>query len=71
MANTNVLEGIACPKCGYEEEFAIEATSLFPDVTDAGVGYSSDVEWTNDSFIRCDGCNHEGTVKEFTTKEVN
>lgn len=67
MANTNVLSGIACPRCGQEDDFRITATTAF-DVTDDGTGdIQGDIEWEDDSLIMCLACKHGGTVAEFNT----
>lgn len=64
MANTNVLEGIACPVCGFQERFDIEATSMFA-FTDDGAEDFGDVEFSEASEIQCGQCGHYGYVKEF------
>ncbi len=65
MANSNCLAGIRCPECGAEDRFRIEASSIF-EFDDEGSGDHEDVEWGDGSYIQCQECQHEGTVKEFT-----
>jgi len=61
---------MACPKCGSEGPFRIEATSVF-FVYDDGAESYEDVEWADESFCGCEECSHEGTVGTFTiAKEV-
>ena len=62
------LEGFACPNCGQHQAFSIYASSWFR-IYDDGVEDNSDVEWSDDSPVRCLDCSHEGTVKEFRTGE--
>jgi len=68
MANTNCLEGMACPKCQSEGAFDIEAKALFMEVTDEGTNFYEDVEWGDDSLCRCCACGFEGKVQDFTIK---
>lgn len=63
--NINCLEGWVCPLCGYTNDFQVSVstiTTLYDDGTDD----CSDVEWDDDSYARCGGCNHEATVAFFT-----
>jgi len=63
-ANTNCLEGVRCPQCGYQDHFFISGTSLF-SVYDDGTDSHEDVEWDDASYIRCASCRHEGTLRVF------
>ena len=62
--NDNCLAGIKCPKCGQEDQFSIEMTSMI-DVTDDGTDFHNDTEWDGKSFINCHECGHDGRVWEF------
>jgi len=69
--NTNCLQGIKCPTCGYEDGFKISCVSLM-FVTDDGMEEtknSGGYEWDDDSYCECDECGKHGTVKDFTIKE--
>ena len=68
MPNEENLAGIACPRCGQDEEFQITATATF-DVTDEGTGDYQGVEWNADSPISCPVCGATGTVEEFQRGE--
>jgi len=75
MDNSNCLSGIRCPDCGQSDEFAILVTHevLF---TDDGTDFydkriDRDISWDSESYIRCLGCEHEGTVEEFTMVDLN
>lgn len=63
--NTNVLEGIACPRCRSLEPFLIIAEAAFT-VTDDGTTDYRDVEWTSESAIVCQVCAAIGSVADFT-----
>jgi hypothetical protein len=68
MTNTNCLQGIKCPRCGYEDRFLISAT-ITADVTDDGSEIAKnrgDFEWDDRSRIECHGCGTTGTVGEFS-----
>jgi len=67
--NTNVLEGFRCPKCGSDDRFRIEATTMF-DVTDDGTEQlESSVDWSDESYCECRTCAHYGTVKDFKSPD--
>ena len=65
MTNTNCLENIKCPDCGYEESFRIAASTIFT-VTDDGTEDYGDVEWNDDSYAECLQCLRQGKVKDFS-----
>ncbi len=62
--NTNVLEGMQCPKCGYDEVLKIQSTACVR-YTDEGSDDIGDLEWDEDSYCECCECAHYGTVAEF------
>ena len=62
--NENCLDGIKCPKCGYEDKFLIEMSSAIP-LTDEGTDFHGDTTWGEMSYIECFGCSHSGRVWEF------
>lgn len=66
MVNENCLMGMRCPKCGYNEMFAIEITSSWATVTDDGAEIEGAIEWGEDCGCRCGACDYEATVKDFT-----
>ena len=65
MTNVNALLGVACPECEQDDCFYIQAEAMFT-VTDDGTECEGDVEWDNNSTIRCSSCAHSGKVAEFT-----
>lgn len=72
MSNTNCLEGCACPKCGQEDCFDVEATSTFR-LIDNGTEYHTDVEYDDDSEASCPDCAWSGKWKyvHLTVTEPN
>lgn len=62
--NTNCLEGFKCPKCGHEDRFDIESTSIFT-MTDDGEDSHFDVEWEDHSYCKCGSCDFASTVSHF------
>lgn len=67
--NTNCLEGVKCPQCGYEDDFRIKA-EIMVFVTDEGTqdelgGY----EWDKNAYCQCGSCDHEGILDDFTVRE--
>lgn len=67
MPNTNYLKGVACPKCGYEDIFCISIKTLM-EMTDYGCEHTGqDCEWTEESYVQCGKCGHEGKMRDFTT----
>lgn len=74
--NENCLAGMVCPKCGQEDKFIIEVTTLVSLTDDGTDPYDSDirdysVDWTEDSFARCSDpeCEWEGIVKDLYPEE--
>lgn len=67
MANSNCLEGIACPACGQEECFriAIKTTVLVYDDGTEEDNLAGDTEWDDTSYCECRDCGHHGVVKDF------
>lgn len=63
--NTNCLEGIRCPECGFEDRFEIEGTSLFT-VVDDGTDDHTGVDWTGESCA-CGNpdCGYSASLAEF------
>ena len=71
MANTNCLEGMACPECGSEGPFAIYCTSWLM-VYDDGTEIDHEAggpDWGEDSEIACAACPAVGKVRAFYTEE--
>lgn len=66
--NTNCLEGIRCPKCGSYEPFRITVTCTAL-AYDEGASNPEDIDWDDESDIRCVECGHTGVVADFTHKE--
>lgn len=66
MTNTNILEGIRCPKCGYETMFNI-SVRCFAEVTDSGCETFGDNEWDENSECHCcaPDCEHTAKLKDF------
>lgn len=65
--NTNCLEGIRCPKCGYTESFNITATCVC-EVTDDGIESYGDAEWESDAVTSCRRCQFMSKLKDFEEK---
>ena len=66
MPNTNCLEGMACPVCGYEDNFLIQVTTWM-NVYDDGTDDHTDVNWDATSPCECGECGHRETVYGFAT----
>ncbi len=71
MANTNCLEGLACPKCGNDGRLYIHGMSVF-EVFDDGTARHWNVEWDDDSHTVCpiSDCKFEGKLGEFRDPPV-
>lgn len=68
--NTNVLAGMVCPSCKSEGPFHIHC-SVTACVTDDGVQFSDDYEWTDANKCKCESCNHLATIGEFKGNPVS
>ena len=69
--NTNVLEGVRCPKCGNDERLLVVA-NVWLDVTDDGSVPSEepgrgDHEWDDNAATECSRCGHMGRWAAFLT----
>ena len=65
-ANTNCLEGMACPACSSQGPFDI-AVECCAVVTDDGPTEESGFSWNDDSNCDCRECAYEGEVRNFKT----
>lgn len=69
--NINCLEGLACPKCGQDDELLVVAkmwVSLRDDGTDPfadSTKMCGDVEYDNDSSAQCPECGFHGELRDF------
>lgn len=61
---TNALSDIACPKCLSQETFLVDARANAL-VTDDGFSEYTEPGWSEDSFMRCDGCSHGSAAGNF------
>lgn len=73
MPNTNVLEGVKCPKCGHTENFTITVKAwISVDATDDGYWFGEsetlDEEW---EAITCPVCGLNGTPSAFREEVPN
>lgn len=62
--NTNCLEGMACPECGYTERFKIIALTT-ATIADDGCEDHADFEYDESARCECVGCGHVATVGAF------
>lgn len=63
----NVLSDIACPKCLSQGTFLVDARAN-AIVTDDGFFEYTEPSWSEDSFMRCDGCSHESAAGNFAVE---
>lgn len=66
VINSNVLEDIACPQCGQRNYFVIDGSTAFEVTDDGSDGNCGDHEWDDESYCRCQQCNHDGKLLNFT-----
>ena len=64
MGNTNCLEGIKCPECGYEDQFNVQVTT-WVQLRDDGTDANGDNEYDGDNLMECCDCGYNGRVKDF------
>lgn len=62
--NTNCLEGMKCPECGYEDEFII-AAQTWATIGDDGCEDHADIEYDETAACKCRECNYIATVGVF------
>jgi hypothetical protein len=65
MSNTNCLEGVRCPQCGYEDGFYISTLVELYVADDGPKDQGGDHEWEAGSPCRCGSCGHQATVRDF------
>ena len=65
-----LLEDMACPKCGQRAEFRITSmmTGLFDN---EGQEEIEDHGWEDDSKCECFDCGHVATIKDFTIEGLD
>jgi hypothetical protein len=68
MTNENCLEGIKCPKCGNQDRFRIQSSTL-AEVSDDGAE-AGNIEWDDDSFTCCLCCDKTGMLRSFRTPQI-
>jgi hypothetical protein len=66
MTNTNCLAGIRCPKCGNEEPFRIEVSTLVLMYDNGSDVCGGDLNFNENSYIECIECGESGIAKQFT-----
>ncbi len=66
--NSNCLDGIRCPSCGYEDNFYIDVV-IETTVYMSDDGHDTDepmhTMWGDNSRIVCGACAREGQAREF------
>lgn len=64
MENTNILEGMKCPKCQSLSPMSIgvAAVVIASDEEIMSIDYP---EWTDESSCQCAKCGYNGIVKDF------
>lgn len=69
MTNTNCLENVRCPQCGYEDGVYITARVELHVIDDGIEDQGGDSDWDRDSPTRCGSCDHEGPLNDFCIDE--
>lgn len=72
MGTVRSNHGMACPKCGSDEQLDVAATIWVPLVrggTDPDLAHAHDHEWDDNSAVVCQQCGHQGLVKDFMVQE--
>jgi hypothetical protein len=64
MTNDNLLKDIACPKCGYDQDLCVEATTMVL-VNDDYLEPFGILNYDGASFAECPDCHHSGKFFEF------
>lgn len=67
--NENCLEGVACPACGQNDKFHIQATVTALVTDDGAEALNGGFNWDNDSWCRCPNCKHAASLGTFRIKE--
>jgi hypothetical protein len=67
MSNSNCLEGVRCPKCGYEDGFYVEEIVTLLVSDDGTEDRGGDHFWDEESHCICasDNCDQQGPWREF------
>ena len=68
MTNTNWLKGIACPNCGADDAFYIEAAIEVLVRDDETEDQGGDYIWRRTHPCTCAACNHHGRVSDFAVE---
>ena len=62
--NSNCLADLQCPNCKSYEPLSITGVSVFK-VFDSGTESHGDVEWDDDSFVKCGMCGFSAVLECF------
>lgn len=63
--NINCLEGLKCPKCGYDRSIHV-LSSVWVTVFDEGTeDHDCCPEYDDDSWADCPECNYHGKLREW------
>lgn len=69
MKNVNCLQGFACPSCGNDDTLIVTAIAEFELCDDGTYGPIGDVEFDDDSWMRCGECGYRHRVANFREEE--
>jgi len=63
--NTNLLEGMRCPRCKSFGPFYIRAEITLEVQDSLAVKIDEDFDWGNDSYCECASCRFDSSVIDF------
>ena len=69
MSNINCLEGLRCPKCGYDGQLLIGVDCIAKVNSDGIVKYTGEGSWDEGNYCECNRCHYKGIVADFYAEE--
>jgi hypothetical protein len=64
------LEDRACPACGDREQLRVVTTS-WAEMTEDGTNCQCCCEYDSSSLVNCQGCGHDGELRNFTIVDLD
>jgi Zn ribbon nucleic-acid-binding protein len=70
MSSVRETFGLACPKCGHDDELEVWAFTTVSITPHGSIEADHAIhEWSGSHHCQCRACGHEATVGDFTAEQ--